>query len=290
MLNILHYKKDKQSLIKTYYLALIPLILFSIYKNGILLFNNDLINFNKIFIPIYFYFISIFIALIISKIYKEDIKENILISLIIACTISINTNIIIYPILLFILMFIAKYIEIKSKINTTSLIRIGLILGLLLNSYSYLNIAEKLNKFDYNLFDKFIGFNSGGLASSSLLLIIISFLILSGNKFYKKVIPIIASLSYILLSMLIMFITKDFTNITLLLNGSIYFGFVFIAADLYKTPYSKKGMIIYGLIIGVLSSIFSYLNLNYEASFLSILIASTTIPIINKKTDKKYLK
>ena len=65
----IHYYKDRRHLINTYYLALLPLIIFSIYKNGILLYTNNLINFSHILIPLYFYIISIIISILISLIF-----------------------------------------------------------------------------------------------------------------------------------------------------------------------------------------------------------------------------
>lgn len=289
---LLHNHTDKKDLITKYYIALIPLILFSVYKNGVLLYNNELINSIKILIPVYFYVISIIVAIITSKILKEDSKENILISLIITCTISINTNMIIYPILLFISLFISKYILSKNKIkfNLASFSRLILVLGLLLNSYSYLNIAEKLNKFNYDYFDIFIGHGIGGLASTSSLILIISFIILLTDKYYKKTIPIISSLVFITINLFWIFITKDFNYLNIILNGMNYFSFIFIAPDLYFTPNTKEGMFLYSLLIGILTSVISILGLRYEASFISIFISSLCIPIISQLTNQKYLK
>jgi len=287
----IHNPKDKNNLVNTYFIALIPLLIFSFYKNGILLYTNNLINLKNIFIPLYFYIISTIVAIIVSKIIKEDLKENILISLVCSLGISINTNMIIYPFLLFALLFIINCIKrkIKTPFNYTSLIRILLVLSLLLNSYSYLNIGEILNKFNYNAFDNFLGFNIGGIATSSLFLVIISFIILSFNKYYKKEVAIFASLSFILTSLICFFIIKNNSNLSLLLNGTVYFSFVFVGADFKITPYSKKGMILYGIIIGISASLLSLvLNFN-EVGYISIFIASLIIPLINTLNNKKYL-
>jgi len=289
---LLHNKTDKEDLIKKYYIALIPLIIFSIYKNGILLYTNDLIKLGNILIPIYFYVISIIVAVLISKILKEDLQENILISLIIACTISINTNMIIYPILLFVSLFISKYILNKTKLNFNiiSFSRLLLILSLLLNAYSYLNIAEKLNKFNYNYFDIFIGHGLGGIASTSALALIICFIILLTDRYYKKIIPIVSSLTFILIYIVYIILTKNYDCLNIVLNGLNYFSFIFIAPDIYLTPVAKNGMFIYGILIGIFTSILSILGLTYEASFISIFLISLFIPLINKITNKKYLK
>lgn len=289
---ILHSPIDKKDLIKKYYIALIPLILFSIYKNGLLLYNNNLINFSKVIIPIYFYIVSIIVGFIVSKIIQEDYKENILLCLIVSCTISINTNLIIYPIILFVSLFISKVIVTKTKIkfNISSFIRIILILSLLLNAYSYLNIAEKLDKFNYNYFDIFIGLGKGGLATTSSLILIFSLIILSTNRYYKKMIPIASSLTFITINLIYIILTKNYNNLNLILNGMHYFSFIFIAPDLYITPTHKEGMLIYGICIGILSSIINFLGLSYEASIISIFISSLFIPLINKINNKKYLK
>jgi len=286
---LLHNKTDKNDLIKKYYLALIPLLLFSLYKNGILLYHNDLIHFSQILIPIYFTGISILVGYILSLIRKESTKENILLCLIISCTVSINTNWLIYPILLFISLFIGKTILEHNKItfNLASIARIMMILGLLLNSYSYLNIAEKLDKFNYNLLDIFIGHGIGGLAATSTLLLIFCLIILSSNKFYKKIVPITSSLVFISIGLIYYFFTKDASYLTKLLNGTTYFSFIFIGADLYTTPHHKRGMLIYGILIGLLTSLLSIFGPFYEASYISIFLLSPIIPFINKMTDRK---
>jgi len=287
----IHNYNNTNNLLNRYLVAIIPLLIFGFYKNGILLYQNDLINFKHLLLPLYFYLISIIIAVIITLITKENIKENILICLICAASISINTNMIIYPILLFVSLFILKFIKTKKNIifNSIALVRLILILSLLLNSYSYLNIGEILNKFNYNAFDNFLGFNIGGIATSSLFLVIISFIILSFNKYYKKEVAIFASLSFILTSLICFFIIKNNSNLSLLLNGTVYFSFVFVGADFKITPYSKKGMILYGIIIGISASLLSLvLNFN-EVGYISIFIASLIIPLINTLNNKKYL-
>lgn len=287
----IHYPKNANNLLNTYLIALIPLLIFGFYKNGILLYQNNLINFKSLLIPLYFYGVSVVIACIITYLTKENIKENLLICLISSLSISINTNIIIYPILLFILLFILKYLNTKKKIvfNSIALLRILLILSLLLNSYSYLNIGEVLNKFNYNAFDKFLGFNIGGIATTSAFLVMVSFVILSLNKFYKKEVAISSSLSFILTSLLLFFCIKNNNILALLLNGTVYFSFVFVGADFKTTPYSKKGMILYGTIIGIIASLLSLiLNFN-EVGYISIFIVSLIIPLINSLNNKKYL-
>ena len=138
----LHYEKDKKSLIRAYFWALIPIILFSFYKNGILLYQNGYISFLDMFLPFYFYLISVLVGYLVAVIKKENHLEFMLYSLIIACTISINTNMIIYPILLFVSLFIMSYLARKKNFNFIAGSRILLVLALLLQQYSYLNLLS----------------------------------------------------------------------------------------------------------------------------------------------------
>ncbi len=288
---LIHDSETKNNLVNKYYYALIPLIIFSIYKNGLLLYTSNLIPFKNILYLIYFYGISIIIGLIISLLFKEEKKTNILTCLIISASVSLNTNMLIYPILLFVSLFIAKYINYRANIEISvgSFTRLVLVLALLINSYSYLNIAEKLGKFNYNYADIFGGFAPGGLASTSLLLMLISLGILCTSKFYKKEIALSSCFSYFILSAIYLFIFQDSNYLKLFLTGNTYFAFIFIASDLYNTPNNRKAFIIYGILIGILTFIFSLINY-YEAPYLSILIISIFIPLINWATNKKYLQ
>ena len=286
----LHYGKDKNSLVKTYFIALIPLLLFSFYKNGILLYQNKLISFIDMFIPLYFYIISILVGFLVAHLNKSDKREYVLYALILACTISINTNMLLYPIVLFVSLFIASFLQKKKEFNLLASTRILLILALLLNSYSYMNVAEKIEAFNYNYLDIFIGYGVGGLASNSLFFCLLAFLILSFNKFYKKVIPIASSFSAFIVFILLFFITKNEIYLENLLNGSLYFAFVFVGTDLYVSPYTKMGKIIYGLVIGLFTALLSIFVPIYEASYLVILLVSLFFPIFDKIIPKKRLQ
>ncbi len=287
----LHPKKDFNSLINSYYIAIVPLIIFSFYKNGLSLYFNGLINLTGLIPLFYFYGSSLIVALLISLIFKEKAKVNILLSLIITSTISLNTNYLIYPILLFVLFFITKYLTKNTKLtfNSSTLIRLFLILGLLLNSYSYLNIGEKLAKFKYSYFDIFCGFNAGGLASTSTFILLFSLLILLFNKYYKKTVALSSIISYVVFLLLAFFLTQNLSYLTILFSGHAYFSFIFLASDLYVTPYSKKGMLIYGILIGILTGLLSLINV-YEAPFISIFLLSLFIPLLNKITNQTHLK
>ncbi len=284
----IHNSKDINSLIKSYFLAIVPLILFGIYKNGLALYFNGMVKFKMVFVPIYFILVSIIVGFIVAKIFKDNKEEYIFISLISTLSISINTNLMIFPIVLFTGLVVVKYLEKMKKFsfNKSAALRIILILALVINSYSYLNISEKLDKFNYNLFDRFLGLEIGGIASTSILALIISFIILALNKYYKKDMAIGAIIGYFMMALIGLIVFKDYN---LLLNGGAYFAFIFILPDIYNTPNHKKVMFLYGIVLGVIVYLLS-LILKFEAPFIGILLFSLLVPLINKKIANKYLE
>ena len=285
----LHFKKDKKDLVKSYYIALIPLLLFGLYKNGIILYQNDFISFGDLFIPLYFYFISIFIGLIVALIRKDSKKEWMLVALILSCTVSINTSLVLYPLVLFVSLFISSYLKDKYSFNFVSLTRVMLLLALFVQSYSYLNVAEKIEAFNYSLFDSFWGYGVSGIANGSLFCLLIGFIFLAFNRFYKRVIPIMASISFVLIFLVMFLITKNTTYLESILNGTVYFAFVFVAADIMVSPDTKWGMALYGVVIGLLTGILCLFLPLDEAPYLSIFFTSLAIPFFNKIAHKKYL-
>ena len=285
----LHFKKDKKDLVKSYYIALIPLLLFGLYKNGIMLYQNDFISFGDLFIPLYFYFISIFIGLIVALIRKDSKKEWMLVALILSCTVSINTSLVLYPLVLFVSLFISSYLKDKYSFNFVSLTRVMLLLALFVQSYSYLNVAEKIEAFNYSLFDSFWGYGVSGIANGSLFCLLIGFIFLAFNRFYKRVIPIMASISFVLIFLVMFLITKNTTYLEGILNGTVYFAFVFVAADIMVSPDTKWGMALYGVVIGLLTGILCLFLPLDEAPYLSIFFTSLAIPLFNKIAHKRYL-
>ena len=94
-LPVLHYFKDKRVLYKSYGLALLPLLIYGFYKNGIFLYVNDLVSFKRILLPLYFYGISILMGYLVAILSHTEKKQNILMALICGASVSLNTNMII---------------------------------------------------------------------------------------------------------------------------------------------------------------------------------------------------
>ena len=283
----IHSKNTIDKYVLKYIYGLIPLVLYGIYKNGIILYNANLINFFSIFKVLYLIVISLIIYIIFSIITKRKLKLNLelLSILIIPLFMPYSINLLLYSISLFILLFINYYLSKILKYNNISFIILGIILVLVIfNSYNYLNPIEQTNNYSYSFLDLLFGRNPGGIATSSIIIGIILIIYYSIFTIYKQNIAI----SSIIVFLIFTFILNDF-NINSLLNSNAILSFILIAPELKNTPVSIKGTIIYGSLIGIISGLLCQYVSFYVGSFLAIFIISLIYGILHKFDKFKYL-
>lgn len=264
------YVRDNNSIFKIslkYFIALIPLILYSIYKNGILIYQKGLITTIEIFKPILFIITGITIGILINIIYekiikknKESLKENlfssfhILYGLLISCLISINTNYFLFLILTFVTLFLSKFFKIKTFniVALTSLIII--LITYLFGDFTYLNLYENSTILNLNANDYLFGRGSGGIATTFIGGLLFSIIILWNEQTYKKEITLYSLISFISLIFIYVIYKSNISSIfEILFTNGILFSFIFVAPDSISSSYTKKGKIIYGISVGVLT-------------------------------------
>lgn len=258
----------------TYIISLLPLILFGFYKNGISLYIKKYINILEMFKPLVIILLGFLIGAIVNVIYekkinknKDNIKDIIFSSLhpiygiLIGCISSINTNIILFSLVTFIILLISKFTK-NTKINYITLT--SLIIFFIMNifgKFSFLNAYEVSNNFNMNTIDYLFGKGNGGIVTTNILLLIISYIILYNSNIYKRNIPIYSFISFLLLTIIYCFIKNDIGNImNMLFTNGILFSFVYIASEPNSSSYTRLGSTIYGIIVGVLSFIFYLIN------------------------------
>ena len=258
----------------TYIISLLPLILFGFYKNGISLYIKKYVNILEMFKPLVIILLGFLIGATVNVIYekkinknKDNIKDIIFSSLhpiygiLIGCISSINTNIILFSLVTFIILLISKFTK-NTKINYITLT--SLIIFFIMNifgKFSFLNAYEVSNNFNMNTIDYLFGKGNGGIVTTNILLLIISYIILYNSNIYKRNIPIYSFISFLLLTIIYCFIKNDIGNImNMLFTNGILFSFVYIASEPNSSSYTRLGSTIYGIIVGVLSFIFYLIN------------------------------
>ena len=281
----------------TYIISLLPLILFGFYKNGISLYIKKYVNILEMFKPLVIILLGFLIGATVNVIYEKKIKKNkdnikdIIFSslhpiygILIGCISSINTNIILFPLVTFIILLISKFIK-NTKINYITLT--SLIIFFIMNifgKFSFLNAYEVSNNFNMTAIDYLFGKGNGGIVTTNILLLIISYIILYNSNIYKRNIPIYSFISFLLLTIIYCFIKNDIGNImNMLFTNGILFSFVYIASEPNSSSYTRLGSTIYGIIVGILSFIFYLIN-PALSSLGGIFIAS----IFNSLIDLKF--
>ena len=289
-----NYSIKKISLI--YLLSLLPLIGYGFYKNGIILYIKKYVDIFGLLKPLIILSIGFIIGIIVNIIYEYIFKKNknniidVIFSsfhpiygVLIAAISSINTSIVLFSITTFIVLFVSKFLSLKiNYISLTGLIMFFIMT--LFHEFTFLNIYESSNNFNMNAIDYLFGKGSGGLFTTNIILLIVSFIILYNLKTYKRLIPIIATTVFSTFVIIYSIYNNNIGNIfEMLFTNGILFSFIYIAPETISSCYTKKGIVIYSILVGIITFLLYLIN-PVLSSLGSILIVS----IFNSLIDLKF--
>ncbi len=291
---VIHKNTNYSKIIFKYLLALLPLVFYGLYKNGIILYLNKEINFIGMLKPLLFPTLGFIFGLLVNLIKEKKFNINLCVlnGLLVGMLVPLDTNIILFSIITFGLLYAYTLIEKKFKFNIACLIKILIILALIfVNKYNYANTMELASDYAYSFIDLLFGRQVGGVSTTSVVWIILGFIYLFTDYYYKKDIPIIAYLSYALVWVVTIFFNNDFNTILLnLIAATPIFAFVFIAPISEYSPASKNGKIIYAVLIGVISAILSIFINSFEAPLIAVLAISLLNDPIDNLLRQKITK
>ncbi len=273
------HKKEVFNLEKRYIIILSLLIFFGFYKNAWLLKVNGFYTINDCFKIILLPLISVILGFIYDKLNKEkNYFSTSIYLLLLGMTFPSNTNIFLY--LISNLLYLGIIFLFKNKhlpFNLIVLLKVLSIIFLtLINNVNYANLLEQSQEFNYNFLDKLIGFTPSGIFTSSFIFIILGFILLLFDKYYKKEISLLSIGSYLLTLLLISVFKKDMLLfIREALNSLIWFSFILIAPLSIYTPVIKKNRIYYGITLGIITVFISLLTNFYDGVFISLVISDS---------------
>ena len=285
-------KKFNKGLYFLTFICLIPLLMFGLYKNGYILYKKDYINTARAIKPLVLMLMSLsgaFLGTFIRERKVKDIKQILnknkiiyLEAIIISFLMPINSS----PIILFVVMFVMGKWFRTFEVNRIAVFFILIeVINKMLGLSSFLNLYEEYGEAVYNGFDLFLGFSTGGICSTSAMLILISLAVLSSNRLYKKEIALTSIIIYLIFTIVYYMATKNYEVIFNRLFGyNTLFTFVFVAPNLYSSSYTDKGKALMGLIIGVITFGLSFI-FPYNNAILAVLITS----LLKKQIDKPFL-
>ena len=262
----IHDKNDLKSYVIKYIICLLPLYIYGFYKNGILLFTSDYVSFFGMFKVFYLPLLSVTAYFITNKILKENFNVDLLfLSLfLIPLFVPSNINLLLYFFVNFIFLLFRKFYNIALVITMLSL------LG------TFPSNIDNPSIYSFTTWDLLWGRNIGGIASTSIILGLIIFIILSLINDHKYLVSISGLLTFTLLSII-------FKEYFLLTSGNAILTLLFIASIPNKSPLLKKNMLIYGTLIGAFGFILSLFVSPYYGMVLSVLLISTIYKLLNLK-------
>ena len=288
------YSIKKTSIV--YLISLLPLILFGFYKNGINLYLKKYVNVYGMFKPLIIVLTGFIIGVLVNVFYNLLIKKNKmkfkeylfsdyypLYGLLISCIISINTNILLFILVTFIVLFISKFLTLKINYISLSGLIILFIMNLE-NKFTFLNVYELNNSFNMTTIDYMLGKGSGGIITTNIFLLIVAFIILYNLKTYKRIIPVIATIVFAILTICYSIYINNIGGILdMLFTNGILFSFIYVATESTSSCYTRKGIIIYSVLTGLITFLLYLINPS-----LSSLGAILIVSILNSLIDLKF--
>ena len=141
---------------------------------------------------------------------------------------------------------------------------------------------------DVSLFDMFFGFTGGVIGETSAAMILIGALYMLARKVITLRIPV----SYIgAFSVFILIFGGrglDFNYLAMqICGGGLMLGAFFMATDYVTSPITKKGQIVFGILLGILTGIFRVFGNSAEGVSYAIIFANLLVPLIEKATMPK---
>ena len=261
-------------------LILIPIIGFSLYKYGYLDYSKGLVSIITSFKVLWLLLINIIITFLSSTFLKDNYPyryyETIILTLLLPSRIPYIVDIV--GVLIYNLN--RKYLY-NNRLNNIAISKLLITVFLMaLNKNNYLSLYQEQVNSLYTTSDLLWGASIGSIGSNNLIILILSYLLLSNISIYKKDIPGYAFLSFILTLGIYGLINNNLIALMkLTLNSTVLFSIIFVSSINISSPVGKKLRRIYGILVGFLSFIFLTIN-PYDAGVIGIIISNIIINLI----------
>lgn len=141
------------------------------------------------------------------------------------------------------------------------------------------------------LLNLFTGLKNGSIGEGSIILILIAFIYLLYTKTASYKSSISTIIGFLIMQSVLYFMNLGGANpIYSLFSGSILFIAVFMVTDPVSSPKKNNSLILYGLLIGVCTSLIRTYSLFSEGTSYAILLGNMFAPLFDETVGKLKLK
>lgn len=142
---------------------------------------------------------------------------------------------------------------------------------------------EKVSRWQY-YGQMFFARAGGSAGEASALALILGFVYLLVRKVIRPYIPVTIILTIAVMTGIFWLADpQQYTDpLFNILTGGVLLGSIFMATDYVTSPMTPKGMVIYGIGIGVITVLIRFFGSYPEGVSFAILIMNATVPLINK--------
>lgn len=149
--------------------------------------------------------------------------------------------------------------------------------------------AMKFDKVSTASYELLMGFTSGSTGETSTVIILLGGIYLAYRKMLNWRIPVTILVTVFLLSGVLNLANPDLypAPVFMLLSGGLMLGAVFMATDMVASPLTTKGVIVYGVLIGVLVVVIRIWGGLPEGVMYAILFANAVSPHIDNLIQPK---
>lgn len=137
--------------------------------------------------------------------------------------------------------------------------------------------AEHMVHETYNVLHNFLGIMGGSLGEVSAIALLIGFVYLLCVKVISWHIPVAIIATVALFTLCI---GEDV--MLQLVSGGLILGACFMATDYVTSPMSKKGMLVFGLLIGIITVVIRQWGSYPEGMSFAILLGNSVVPLIDR--------
>lgn len=140
-----------------------------------------------------------------------------------------------------------------------------------------------------SLKDMFFGFTTGTIGETSVVALLIGALYLFARRIISWEIPVVYIASFAVIDFIYQCVSggAPYPIFYELCGGGLMLGAFFMATDYVTSPITKKGKIIYAILLGLLTALIRFFGESAEGVSFAIIIGNICVPLIERFTIPK---